>query len=320
MQQLGEIRVSGGAKLMTIDIEGVIGVPEWWQFDGEEQRAATYENFRSQIERIGRSGARKIQVNIRSIGGNVNDALLIYDTLCDLAAEGAQIETSCHGYVASAATVIAQAATTEGRLISSNALYLVHNATTALDGNSIDAQRTARMLDKTDERIAQIYATRSDQPVEQFRELMARDGGRGEWLSPTEVVEAGLADRVVKNSPLAAVRDKVVNTVHNLFDRYGISSNFVPAKPTAEGCQNSTLSQTATTATIATIEPNPVEELGQRIEKENLRMNVKPSVTKPKEDPSVITPGMFGVGLGDGQCSRNGNAYEGDAQQFQMGY
>ena len=151
MQQLGEIRVSGGRRL-TVDIEGIIGIPDGQSSGDEAARAATYENFRSQIDRIGRSGARKVEVNIRSAGGDVNDALLIYDALCALAAEGAEITTSCHGYTASAATVIAQAATPGRRLLSANALYLIHHSPAAIAGNSFDAERTCRLLDKTDAR------------------------------------------------------------------------------------------------------------------------------------------------------------------------
>lgn len=293
MQQLGEIRISGGYRL-TIDIEGLIGVPEWWQFDGESQRAATYDSFRSQLDRIGRSGARKIQVNIRSTGGNVHDALLIYDTLCTLAAEGAEITTTCYGYVASSATVIAQAATPGRRLVSTNALYLIHNATTALDGNRIDAERTARLLDKTDERIALIYAFRSGQPVEQYRELMARDGGRGEWLTPTETVAAGLADRVSRSSSLVAVRDRVAGAIRNLLGG-------APASPLPEP------------AVVPALRPfaAPADGAARFDPGDELRMNVRASATLPCEDPTVVTAGLLEFGSAD--TSRNGVAYEGDA-------
>ena len=62
-------------------------------------------------------------VDIRSTGGDVNDALLIHDALCSL---DAHITTRCYGYTASAATIIAQAASPGCREISANALYLIH--------------------------------------------------------------------------------------------------------------------------------------------------------------------------------------------------
>lgn len=300
MQQLGEIRIVGGRRL-TVDIEGVIGIPQWWAFEDDDQRAAVYDNFRREIDRIGRSGARRVQVNIRSTGGNVEDALLIYDALCALAAQGAEITTSCHGYAASAATVIAQAATPGRRLVSSHALYLIHNSTTALEGNCLDAERTARLLDKTDERLAQIYATRSGRPVEQFRELMARDGGRGEWLSAAEAVSAGLADRVTRVSPLTAVRDKMAEAVSGLFRN-------PPAPP---GSRQTVPVSAFTGSAIVAEDPSRLPDT------DDLRRRVRASATLPGEDPAVITgddPGGF-----SGEYSRNGIAYENDAVRLRTG-
>lgn len=319
MQQLGEIRVSGGRRL-TVDIDGLIGIPEGWAFDDDAQRAATYDSFRSQLDRIGRSGARRIEVNIRSVGGNVHDALLIYDALCALAADGAEVTTSCHGYVASAATVIAQAATSGRRLVSENALYLIHNATAALEGNSLDAGRTARLLDKTDGRIAQIYADRSGRPAGHFRELMARGGGRGEWLSAAEAVAAGLADRVSRRSPLTVVRDKVADAVRNLFG----TPAPVPALPAVPdglpllpvpdgGGQSGVCSPQAAAAELgdAVAPAVPVAE-------ESLRLRAQPSATQPHEDPAVVAMGASDFGAAD--LSGNGAAYDSDASRFRMGY
>lgn len=183
---------------VVINIEGTIGVPEDWQFDTDDERVATYEKFRATIDSIRAVDARDVTVNIRSRGGSVEDALLIYEALSTLSA---RVETVCHGYVASAATVIAQAG--DCRKISNGTLYLVHRATMAVDGNTDEILYASALLGKTDERIAQIYADRSGLPVEEFRELMSRDAGRGEWLTPEEAVAAGLADEVVNLSVIA---------------------------------------------------------------------------------------------------------------------
>ena len=42
------------------------------------------------------------------------------------------------------------------------------------------------MLHKTDERIARIYAERSGMPQQHFTELMNRNHGNGQWLTPEE--------------------------------------------------------------------------------------------------------------------------------------
>ena len=120
-----EIQINNTAGECHIDIEGTIGVAEEWQFDEPEERVATYERFREAVRRIGAVEAQRIVVNIRSTGGDVNDALLIHDALKQT---GAHVTTRCYGYVASAATIIAQAASEGCREISANALYLIHTS------------------------------------------------------------------------------------------------------------------------------------------------------------------------------------------------
>ena len=100
------IRIRNRAEVCTIDIEGTIGVPEAWQFDDPAERVATYEAFCDAVRRIGAVEAADVVVNIRSTGGDVNDALLIHDALRQLPA---RVTTRGYGDTASAATIIAQA-------------------------------------------------------------------------------------------------------------------------------------------------------------------------------------------------------------------
>ena len=56
--------------------------------------------------------------------------------------------TRCYGYVASAATLIAQAASEGRREISAGALYLVHAAACAAEGNAAELEARAELLRK----------------------------------------------------------------------------------------------------------------------------------------------------------------------------
>lgn len=189
-----QIKITNDASVCTIDIEGVIGVPEISQFSEPSHSIATYERLRGEIDKINSIKAKDIVVNIRSTGGDVNDALLIYESLVAL---DAKITTRCFGYTASAATIIAQAASKGCREIASSALYLVHMSSSAIEGNVADLTERIDLLRKTDDRIASLYASRSGREKEYFVTLMAENRGQGRWLSPEEVVEAGLADTVI---------------------------------------------------------------------------------------------------------------------------
>ena len=189
-----EIQINNSTDCCRIDIEGTIGIPEEWQFDNPDERVATYDRFRDALRRITEIDAREVIVNIRSTGGDVNDALLIHDALRQLPA---RIITRCYGYTASAATIIAQAASEGDREISGNALYLIHNSICSTEGNAAEIASQIELLHQTDARLAALYAARSGHPAEEFEALMAENNGNGRWLSPEEAVAAGLADRVI---------------------------------------------------------------------------------------------------------------------------
>ena len=122
MENIINIGIDNSAGVATIDIEGTIGMPDF----AESGKVATYEEFKSKIVEVKSANPRKVVVNIRSTGGDVNDALLIYDALKEVS----NVETICYGYTASAATIIAQAAAKGKRKMSANGLYLIHQAST----------------------------------------------------------------------------------------------------------------------------------------------------------------------------------------------
>jgi hypothetical protein len=130
--------------------------------------------------------------------------MLIYEAL---RSTGAQVTTRCYGYTASAATIVAQAASPGCREIAPTTLYLVHNSLCSVEGNADELQTEVEMLRQTDRRIAEVYALHSGRSVEEILELMAANGGRGRWLSPEEVIAEGLADRRI-DEPVAETEEK----------------------------------------------------------------------------------------------------------------
>lgn len=189
-----KINIDNSAGVATIDIEGVIGTPSYT----EEDKVATYKAFKGKIAEIGKANPRKVVVNIRSTGGDVNDALLIYDALKEVK----NVETICYGYTASAATIIAQAAAQGKRKMSANGLYLIHRASTSVEGNAGEFEAKIDLLRKTDERIAAIYAEASGRPAEEFVTLMGENNGNGKWLNAEEALAAGLIDEITSKTKI----------------------------------------------------------------------------------------------------------------------
>lgn len=194
MENIVNINIDNSAGVATIDIEGVIGTPSY----SEDDKVATYKAFKGKIAEIGKANPRKVVVNIRSTGGDVNDALLIYDALKEVK----NVETICYGYTASAATIIAQAAAQGKRKMSANGLYLIHRASTSVEGNAGEFEAKIDLLRKTDERIAAIYAEASGRPAEEFVALMGENNGNGKWLNAEEALAAGLIDEITSKTKI----------------------------------------------------------------------------------------------------------------------
>lgn len=270
-----EIKIRNEAECATIDIEGTIGLSEEWQFDNPESRVATYERFRESVAKIADLSTAHIVVNIRSTGGDVNDALLIYEAL---RATGAHITTRCYGYTASAATIVAQAASEGCREIAPSSLYLIHNSLCSTEGNAEELQAEVDMLRQTDRRLATIYAERSGRAVEEIEALMSVNGGRGRWLSPDEAIAEGLVDRLIPSVTEPATEEsfgeKTKRGVQALLRAIGIDTtpdvgddiNYIPR-----------------TEHLPTAAAN-----GSLVALDEGQKGVKPTKTKTTEDPSPV--------------------------------
>ena len=300
------IKIKNETGLTTIDIEGTIGLSEEWQFDNPASRVATYERFRECVSEIADIANSHIVVNIRSTGGDVNDALLIYEAL---RATGAHITTRCYGYTASAATIVAQAASEGCRLIAPSSLYLIHNSLCSTEGNAEELTAEVEMLRQTDARLAEIYATRSGRSVEEVALLMSENGGRGRWLSPAEAIAEGLVDGLITEydnteQSSATITERATKGIKALMRAIGIDINAesrprveddINYIPRQEAMQDAMPLPTATTESSTTSSPILLDE-GQ--------LAAKPTTLKEVEDPSPV----------ELTSSPRSNAYERDAR------
>lgn len=307
----------------TIDIEGVIGVPEEWQFEEPAGRVATYEKFRRSLAAISQIRGTEVVVNIRSTGGDVGDAMLIHDALSGLAGDikgggngsagQLRITTRCFGYVASAATIIAQAASEGGREISKNALYLIHNSVGNCEGNARDFRSSEELLAKTDQRIAGIYAVRSGREAAGFIDLMAENNGSGRWLSPEEALAEGLVDRIVESgqrpeetslSDLGPARNE--RTDGGLLNKLRKTARAAARGNRAENAQKPSPKSAEAIRYQQDVELERLRHRISTLESENAQLKAKPTQTKTKEDPS----------LAESRRSANENSYIRDVESF----
>jgi ATP-dependent protease ClpP protease subunit len=136
--------------------------------------------------------ADAVDVHINSPGGDVFDALAIYQVLLS---HPATINVYIDGLAASAASYIAQAGDTVR--IGSAAMVMIHDAWGWAVGNAADMAATGALLDKISANLANVYATRAGGTADEWRARMLVNNGDGTWYTGQEAVDAGLADEVI---------------------------------------------------------------------------------------------------------------------------
>lgn len=140
---------------------------------------------------------KPVNVKISSIGGDVWEALKIYQLFKD----HGQVTVYLSGIVASAATFMSLGASKV--VINKNTLYMIHNSMSWVDTwgylNKEEIQDAIKQLEKTAQRnekidhlIASIYADRSGKDIQEFKAAMTKET----WMLPAEVKAMGLADEI----------------------------------------------------------------------------------------------------------------------------
>jgi ATP-dependent Clp protease, protease subunit len=135
---------------------------------------------------------RDISLYINSPGGSVHAGMAIYDTMqfvkCDVA-------TTALGMAASMAATLLAAGTKGKRSALPNARILLHqpHIQQGLGGQVSDVEIHARELVRTKQRMSEILAERTGQPIERIE----RDTDRDYIMGPEEAVEYGVIDQIV---------------------------------------------------------------------------------------------------------------------------
>lgn len=133
---------------------------------------------------------KDISLYINSPGGSVYAGLAIYDTMQYLRAP---VSTMCMGLAASMGALLLAAGTKGKRSALPNSRIMIHQPSGGSQGTAADIEIQAREILYARERLNQILAHHTGQPVERIAEDVDRD----RYLSPLEAKEYGIIDQVV---------------------------------------------------------------------------------------------------------------------------
>ena len=162
-------------------------------FLGEEVNEVTAQVVVAQLLFLESEDPKKdISLYINSPGGSVTAGWAIYDTMqyikCD-------VSTICIGMAASMGAFLLAGGAKGKRQALPNAEIMIHQPSVGTQGRASDMLIDAEHILKTKQRLNQVLAANTGQPIE----VIERDTDRDHWLTAEEAVSYGLIDSVVTN-------------------------------------------------------------------------------------------------------------------------
>jgi ATP-dependent Clp protease, protease subunit len=133
---------------------------------------------------------KDIYIYINSPGGSVTAGMAIYDTLKFIKPD---VSTVCMGQACSMGAFLLSAGTKGKRFCLPSARVMIHQPLGGFQGQASDIQIHAMEILKIKERLNQLLADHTGQPLERID----RDTDRDNFMSADQAVEYGLVDAIL---------------------------------------------------------------------------------------------------------------------------
>jgi len=141
---------------------------------------------------LAEESGKPIDVFVNSPGGHVESGDTIHDMI-KFVQTTVPVRLVGTGWVASAGAHIFLAGEKKLRFCLPNTRFLLHQPLGGIRGQATDIDIEAREIIKMRERLAQIIAAETGQPIERVR----RDCERNYWMSAHEAIEYGMISKVI---------------------------------------------------------------------------------------------------------------------------
>lgn len=134
---------------------------------------------------------KDIHLYINSPGGSVSAGLSIYDTMQFVKPD---VSTMCIGQAASMGALLLAGGTAEKRYCLPHARMMIHQPLGGFQGQATDIDIHAREILRVRDRLNEILARHTGQPLDRIKE----DTDRDYFMSGTEAIGYGLIDKVLE--------------------------------------------------------------------------------------------------------------------------
>ena len=135
---------------------------------------------------------KDITLYINSPGGLITAGMAIYDTMQSVRSN---IQTIIVGQACSMGSLLATAGTKGKRFILPHGRHMIHQPLGGTRGQATDIEIHAREILRWKDELTKIYEKHTGQPLDKLKTDMERD----KFMTPTEAVAYGLADKIVTN-------------------------------------------------------------------------------------------------------------------------
>ena len=149
-----------------------------------------------------------MNLHLNCVGGDVFEGMAIYNVLKK---RTAKTTIYIEGIAASMGSVIALAG--DEVIMAENSLFMIHNAWGGAMGEANEMRKTAALLDKISNEIADIYTKKTNLPYNKVQEMMDEET----WLSADEAFNLGFIDSISDAIKVAAKYD--VSKFKNITDK-----------------------------------------------------------------------------------------------------
>jgi len=135
---------------------------------------------------------KPINFYINSPGGSVTAGMSIYDTMQLIKCP---VHTIVIGMAASMGSFLASAGEKGKRMVLPNSRHMIHQPLGGTSGQASDVEIQYKELQFWKDRLTELYAKHTGQPVDVLQADMDRDN----FMSAERAVEYGLADRIIES-------------------------------------------------------------------------------------------------------------------------
>ncbi|KWW20797.1 MULTISPECIES: ATP-dependent Clp endopeptidase proteolytic subunit ClpP [Bacillaceae] len=144
---------------------------------------------------------KDITLYINSPGGSITSGMAIYDTMQYIKPD---VSTVCIGMAASMGAFLLAAGEKGKRYALPNSEVMIHQPLGGAQGQATEIEIAARRILHLKDKLNQILAERTGQPLE----VLQRDTERDNFMTSERALEYGLIDKVITRSILEDKKDK----------------------------------------------------------------------------------------------------------------